>query len=181
VTAAFEAGPATTRFEGAVISVDEQRFTAPDGHEFTREIVHHPGAVAVVPVDTSHRVVLIRQYRSAIGVELLEIPAGKRDVDGETPEVTARRELIEEVGLVAGSLTLLARFHNSPGFCDELSHLFLATDLDETAHERTGPEEQHLTVEVVDLPVAVDMIGDGRIIDAKTMIGVLLARDHLGL
>jgi ADP-ribose pyrophosphatase len=179
VTDAFEAGPATTRFEGAVISVAEQEFTAPDGHVFVREIVHHPGAVAVVPVDASLRVVLIRQYRSAIGTELLEIPAGKRDVAGEAPETTAKRELIEEVGLVAGRLTLLARFHNSPGFCDEYSHLYLATELVETRHERTGPEEQHLTVELVDLAAAVTMIADGDIVDAKTIIGVLLARDHL--
>ncbi|MDQ6837494.1 MAG: NUDIX hydrolase, partial [Actinomycetota bacterium] len=104
-------------------------FEAPSGEHFERDVVHHPGAVVVVPMVDDHRVVVVRQYRAAIDAELLELPAGKRDVDGEAPELTAARELEEEVGRSAGRIDLLARFYNSPGFSDELSHLYLARDL----------------------------------------------------
>ncbi len=105
--------------------------------EFERDVVHHPGAVSVVPIidggASGHQVILVRQYRAAIDAELLEIVAGKRDVAGEPPEVTARRELAEEVGMVAGRMELLAEFYNSPGFCDEHSCVFLGLDLEPTA------------------------------------------------
>ena len=102
---------------------------APDGEEFDRHVVHHPGAVVVVPV-IDDDAILVRQCRVAAGRELLEVPAGKRDVDGEPPEATANRELEEEIGYRAGRLELLCEFYNSPGFCDEYTHLFLATDLE---------------------------------------------------
>lgn len=166
-----------TIWTGAVISVAEGRFTAPDGDEFQRDLVHHPGAVAVVPVD-GDEAVLVRQYRAAVDLEVLEIPAGKRDVAGEDPEVTARRELAEEVGLAAGSLVKLAEFYNSIGFSDELSHVFLATDLAEVAHDRQGVEEQHLTVERIRLDDVPALVAAGELVDAKTVIGLLLAHEH---
>ena len=115
-------------WRGAVISVAEGTFVSPSGEEFQRDLVHHPGAVSVVPVD-GDEVVLVRQYRAAVDLEVLEIPAGKRDVAGEDPALTARRELVEEVGLEAGTLEELAEFYNSIGFSDEHSHVYLATDL----------------------------------------------------
>jgi ADP-ribose pyrophosphatase len=141
--------------------------------------VHHPGAVAVVAVD-GDEAVLVRQYRVPLGDVLLEIPAGKRDVHGEDVEVTARRELEEEVGLRAGSLELLARFHNSPGFCDELIHVFLAAELTPVPMRRDGAEEQTMTIERVRLDDVPLLIAAGELRDAKTIIGLTLARERLG-
>src|SRR4051794_28940678 len=90
-------------YEGRIIRVTSGTFRDPDGESFERDIVHHPGAVSVVPLLDDGRVVLVRQYRAALDVDLLEIPAGIRDVDGEAPEVTASRELAEEIGMRASS------------------------------------------------------------------------------
>lgn len=151
------------------------RFAAPSGEEFERDIVHHPGAVVVVPMVDDHRVVCVRQYRGAIDQELLEIPAGKRDVADEPPEVTAARELAEEVGRTAGSLTLLAHFYNSPGFSDELSWLYLARDLTEVGNDLQGVEESNMTEEIVSLDDLDDLVASGSLTDAKTIIGLTLA------
>ena len=143
-------------------------------------MVHHPGAVGVVPiVDEGAGVLLVRQYRSAVDAELLEIPAGLRDVAGEPPIETARRELIEEVGQRAGRVELLCAFHNSPGFCDEVVHVFAAFDLEECDRDRQGIEEQHMTIERVALDEVPGMIAAGAITDAKTVIGLLLVRNLL--
>ena len=166
--------------DGHLITVAVGTFVDPDGGEFERDLVHHPGAVSVVPVlDGGDAVLLVRQYRAAIDADLLEIPAGKRDVHGEPPEETAGRELIEEVGMKAGRLEKLAEFYNSPGFCDEHSHVFLALDLEPCEPSAQGIEEQHMTIEQVALADVPRMIADGRITDAKTIIGLTLARDRL--
>lgn len=165
--------------EGHVIRVVAGEFETPDGEVVHRDIVRHPGAVCVVPVD-GDEVVLVRQYRAPVEHEVLEIPAGKRDVAGEAPEVTAIRELEEEVGFTAGRLVPLARFYNSVGFCDERSHVFLATDLTPVAHDRQGPEEVHMSIERLPLDDVAAAIADGRIEDAKTVIGLLAALRHLG-
>lgn len=166
-------------WSGSVISVAEGTFVSPGGTTFTRDLVHHPGAVAVVPVD-GDEAVLVRQYRAAVDLDVLEIPAGKRDVAGEDPETTARRELAEEVGLAAGRLTKLAEFYNSIGFSDELSHVFLATELAEVSQDLQGEEEQHLRIERIRLGDVPALIGAGELVDAKTVIGLLLAREVLG-
>ena len=119
---------------------------------------------------------LVRQFRAPLGRDLLEIPAGLRDVADEPPEVTAARELAEEVGLRADHLELLCRFHNSPGFSDELVHVFLATGLHPVDNDLQGIEEQHMTVERLALDELLAMIADGRVTDAKTVIGVALVR-----
>ena len=163
-----------------MISVAVGTFEAPDGQRFERDIVHHPGAVIVVPVvEAGEAVLLVRQFRAAPGVELLEVPAGKRDVPGEEPEVTARRELAEEIGMRAGRLERLCAFYNTPGFCDEFAHMFIALDLEPTAKDLQGAEEQHMTVERVALDDAPRLIAEGAIQDAKTIIGLTLARQHL--
>ncbi|TMK84142.1 MAG: NUDIX hydrolase, partial [Actinobacteria bacterium] len=110
-------------YDGSLISVSRGTFEAPDGSTFNRDLVRHPGAVSIVPVDSDRSVLLVRQYRAAIDADLLEIPAGKRDVEGEPPEETARRELEEEVGVRAGRVEKLAEFYNSPGFSDEYSYV----------------------------------------------------------
>lgn len=161
-------------FRGSLIQVGTARFEGPAGESFERDIVHHPGAVVVVPLTDAATVLMVRQFRAAIGSDLLEIPAGKRDVAGEPTEVTAARELAEEIGRRAGSLELLASFYNSPGFCDELSWLYLATDLEPVALDRQGAEEQHMTIEEVALTDVPAMVADHRIIDAKSIIGLSL-------
>ena len=160
----------------ALITVASARFEGPDGTEFERDIVHHPGAVVVVPLTAVDTVLMVRQFRAAVGADLLEIPAGKRDVQGEPTELTAARELAEEVGRQAGRLDLLARFYNSPGFSDELSWLYLARDLTEVPESRQGAEEEHMTVEEVPLANVQAMITAGQIVDAKSIIGLTLTR-----
>ncbi len=159
---------------GFRFSVREVRFRAPDGTEFERDVVHHPGAVAVVPLHDDGTVTLVRQFRAALDADLLELPAGLRDVDGEADARTAERELVEEAGLAADRLEHLVTFHNSPGYCDETVGVFLATGLRPVADDRQGVEEQHMIVERVSLEVALDMVRDGRITDAKTIIGLTL-------
>jgi ADP-ribose pyrophosphatase len=167
-------------YEGHVISLGVGRFAAPDGDTFEREVVHHPGAVSVVPLLDDRRVVLVRQYRAAIEGDLLEIPAGKRDVADEPPEVTAHRELAEEVGYRAGRMELLGRFYNSPGFSDELSFTYLARDLEHVGTSTVGPEEAHMTIEHVPLADVPARIAAGDLVDAKSIIGLLLARERVG-
>ncbi len=172
---AFRKLAETDLFRGSLLHLYRGSFQAPDGSVFERELVHHPGAVVVVPLLGDDRALLVRQYRSAIDQVLLELPAGKRDVDGEPTEVTAARELVEEVGRRAGRMELLARFYNSPGFCDELSWLYLARDLEEVDDDRQGVEEAAMTVEEVDLATVPELIRAGFLTDAKSIIGLTLA------
>ena len=165
-------------WSGTLVSAGTGTFVDPEGNEFERDVVHHPGAVVVVPV-VDQEVILVRQYRAAIDRILLELPAGKRDVTDEPVEVTAHRELEEEVGMRAGSMTQIAEFYNSPGFCDEHSFLFLATDLTPCATAFQGHEEQHMTIERIPLDEVPRLIADGEIVDAKSIIGLCLARERL--
>jgi ADP-ribose pyrophosphatase len=163
-------------YTGSLVSLARGGFSAPDGSSFERDIVHHPGAVSAVPfIEESGEVVMVRQYRAAVDRELLEIPAGKRDVAGETPEATARRELIEEIGMAAGRLEWLGEFYNSPGFSDEYSYVYLAVDLEQAEPASQGVEEQHMSIERVPLVSVPDLIRERRIVDAKSIIGLMLA------
>jgi len=171
----FRALSEETLVAGPVITLAVGTFAAPDGTRFERQVVRHPGAVAVVPLHDDGHVTLVRQYRAPLDALVVEVPAGKRDVTDEPLEVTAARELAEEVGLAADRYEHLATFHNSVGFCDEECHVFLATGLQsvDTAHD--GVEEQHLEVLHVPLTEALAMVDDGTITDAKTLIGLWAA------
>ena len=175
----------TTAWSGTLVSAGIGTFVDPDGNTFERDVVHHPGAVVVVPVlddpagRTGPEVVLVRQYRAAIDAELLELPAGKRDVTDEPVEVTAHRELEEEVGMRAGSMEKLAEFYNSPGFCDEHSFVYLATGLQDAQISAQGVEEQHMTIEEVPLDDIASLVASGELVDAKSIIGLALAREAL--
>jgi 8-oxo-dGTP pyrophosphatase MutT (NUDIX family) len=169
----------TELHEGWIFTVVRASFADPDGTSFDRDIVRHPGAVAVVPVTDSASVLLVRQYRPAVEQWLYEIPAGTRDVSGESPEATAGRELAEEVGRSAGSLVLLTRCLNTPGFCDEETSIYLGTELTEVSTDRQGTEERHMTVEEIPLHRFDAMVDDGSIVDAATILGVGLARRRL--
>ena len=150
-----------------------------DGTRSTRDVVGHPGAVAVIAMDAEDRVLLVRQWRTPALRVLLEIPAGTLDVDAagvvEDPGTASRRELEEETGYRAGSWRKLASFWTAPGFASELMHLYLATDL-EPAHpdERLGPDEdEHLRLERLPLADAVAAVERGEIADAKSILGLL--------
>jgi ADP-ribose pyrophosphatase len=140
-----------------------------DGHRTTREIVEHPGAVAILAWD-GERVAMVRQWRHAAGQVLLEIPAGTLEPD-EPPTRTARRELSEEVGLAAATWTEGPRFYTAPGFCDELMHVYLATDLRDDASGEADADEI-LEPTWMTLPEAFAAIETGEIRDAKTIVGV---------
>ena len=171
-----------TLVDAGFLSLARVHVVASDGEEFDRHVVHHPGAVVVVPViDDGDRAaaLLVRQWRVATGRALLEVPAGKRDVEGEAPETTANRELVEEIGYEAGRLDKLCEFYNSPGFCDEYTHLFLATELEERARAAVSHEEAAMTIERVPLDRVDDLIAKGELIDAKSIIGLVLARQFL--
>ncbi len=165
-------------WSGTLVSAGTGTFVDPEGAEFERDIVHHPGAVVVVPV-IDDDVILVRQYRAAIDGELLEVPAGKRDVTDEPVELTAHRELEEEVGMRAGSMVRIAEFYNSPGFCDEHSFLFLATDLTPCPTSFQGVEEGHMTIERVPLESVPALVATGELVDGKSIIGLYLAMDRL--
>ena len=177
----FRVVQTTTRWQGRFLEVVDATVTSSDGSTFGRDVVRHPGAVVVVPVSEDHtHAILVRQFRAAVGGDLLEIPAGKRDVDGEVPEDTARRELEEEIGRRPGRLVKLCEFFNSPGFTNEYTHLFCALELEQLADSRAVTEEEAaMTTEEVAFADVDALIATREIVDAKSIIGLLLARRYL--
>jgi 8-oxo-dGTP pyrophosphatase MutT (NUDIX family) len=139
-----------------------------------REVVRHPGAVAVVALVDGDRVVLVRQMREALDQRILEVPAGKRDVSGEPPEETARRELKEETGYKLTSLRPLGRIHSSPGFSDEEVLLYIG---DAEPDGPADPDDSEGDIEVVEMPLAdaIQAVRDGDITDGKSAVALLLA------
>lgn len=164
-------------FDGKIISVEHWRVKLPDGREALREVVKHPGAAAVVPVDENGNVTLVRQHRVAIGRMTLEIPAGKLNFVGEDPFECAVRELEEETGLKAGRWELLTRVDTTPGFCTERIALYLATDLSQ--HEAHADEDEFLQLTRIPLKEAVELVMAGELADAKTALGILMAFHRL--
>ena len=165
-------------YHGHAWHVVNATFEDPDGATFDRDIVRSPGAVAALPVRFSAdgpEVVLVRQYRAAFDEALYEVPAGMRDVADEPTEITANRELIEEAGLHAATLTPLVQYYPAAGMTDSVLHLFLATHLSDRPRDTHGPEEAHMDVVSMPLAEAVAMVLDGRIRDGKTVIALLLA------
>jgi ADP-ribose diphosphatase len=163
-------------YRGRIVHLTSERVVLPNGHEIELEIVRHPGASAIVPVTAHGEIILIRQYRHAAGGFLHEVPAGKL-APAEPPEECAARELTEEAGVVAGRLTRLGRIVTSPGFADEVIHLFLAEDLVPGAmcHE---PSEV-ITLLRRPLAACLEMIAAGEIVDAKSVCALFLADRHL--
>lgn len=154
----------------------------PGGTSARREFLDHCGAVVTVPLDESGRVGLIRQYRVPPKERLWEFPAGLRDVEGEDPAVTARRELAEEVDLAAADLVKLGEFYTTPGISNELIHYFLATGLtpvpEADRHERTD-EEANIELVWWDLDKALDAVVNGEIRNGVCALALNLARLHL--
>lgn len=157
--------------EGRVVSLDVDEVEEPGGVRGIREIVRQSGSVAALPVLADGRIVLVRQYRYAVDAYVWELPAGRRD-PRETPESGARRELEEEVGLRAGSLEPLMVFWTTPGFCDEVMHLFRATDLEPVPPRPEADERIEQATFTLDEAMAMHCRGEIR--EAKTVVALLL-------
>src|SRR5882762_9789554 len=164
-------------FRGRIFEVTVDTIREGD-KTYQREVVHHPGSAVIIPVFGDGTIALVRQYRHPAVRYLLEAPAGTLQ-RGEVPEEGAARELEEELGCVAGRMEKLSEFFVSPGFCEEKMWIYLATELTATAQRLEDDE----ILEVVRLPIdrALQMITDGEIEDAKTIIGLMLAAPRIGI
>lgn len=165
-------------YAGKVVKLSVHDVRLPDGKISKRELIRHAGASAIIALDESRNVLLVRQFRLAAGKELLEIPAGTLEVD-EAPEHCAIRELQEEAGYKPGEIEYIGGFHVAPGYTTEYIHLFLATKLSE-AHLAADADE-FIEVFRVPLTQALTMIESGEIIDSKTIIGLLRVARRLGV
>ncbi|MDD4334901.1 MAG: NUDIX hydrolase [Desulfotomaculaceae bacterium] len=159
-----------TIYQGRIINLRVDEVSLPDGKSTNREVVEHAGAVAVVPLNEKGELLLVRQYRYAVGKNLLEVPAGKLN-PGEDYASCAGRELTEETGYEAGNLKHLLSFYSTPGFTNEQIHLFLATDL--ILKKQNLDDDEFIDVETVSLKQALGMVLSGEICDAKSVAGIL--------
>lgn len=158
------------RYQGVIVTVRMDQAELPNGRIARREVVEHPGGVAILPLDEKHQVLTVRQYRYPFGQVLLEIPAGKME-PGEDPRQCALRELHEEVGAVPQELVDLGALYLSPGFCNEVLHLYLAQGL--SVGESSPDEDEFLELERIPLEELVRQVMSGQIKDAKTVAAVL--------
>jgi 8-oxo-dGTP pyrophosphatase MutT (NUDIX family) len=173
----FERIATETVYEGGFFSVRRDRFRHEDGEEVQRDIATHPGAVGVVVLD-GDELWFVRQPREAVGSpDLLELPAGKLDVEGEPPLETAKRELAEEIGKQAERWEPLGSFYTSPGFSDEEVHLFLATGISDVAERPAVAEDERIDVEVRPLAELDAILAETK--DSKTLIGLQRLRERL--
>lgn len=156
-------------FKGRVLVLNLETVVLPNGVPAELEVIRHPGAAAIVPIKTNGMVVLIRQYRHAVGGFIYEIPAGKLS-PGEDPQACATRELEEEIGYIPAQLELLVSLFTAPGFADEVIHVYKGTGL-KRGKQRLDPDE---VLEVLEMPLekAIGLIQDGTIRDAKTIVGL---------
>ncbi|WP_342509749.1 NUDIX hydrolase [Sporosarcina sp. FSL K6-2383] len=167
-----------TLYEGKVITLRVEEVELPDGNRAKRELIKHPGAVAVIAITAEGKLIFVEQYRKALNRSLVEIPAGKID-PGEAPEVTAVRELEEETGYGANEFSYIQSFATSPGFADEIIHLYLAQGLYTIDNPAEGDEDEFIELLEVTIEQAEDMVATGKIFDAKTAFAVLYAKKLL--
>ncbi|MGP7816150.1 NUDIX hydrolase [Niallia sp. 01092] len=158
-------------FDGRIITVQVDEVELPNGKTSTRELVKHPGAVAVIAVTDEEKLVLVEQFRKPLEKEIVEIPAGKLE-KGEDPAVCAKRELEEETGYGCKSLELLTSFYTSPGFADEIVHLYIAKGLHKIEDAAGLDEDEFVNLMEVSLEEAQELVKNQRIFDAKTMYAV---------
>jgi ADP-ribose pyrophosphatase len=156
-------------YRGRIVNLIVDEITTHNGIKTIREVFHHPGGAAVVPLLPGGEVLLVRQFRYPMQEYLLELPAGKID-NNEPPELTAARELAEEVGYTAGRLTKIAECYTTPGFCDENLHIYVAEEL--TPVRTTRDDDEDIEVVRLSLQELRELIGQGKIHDAKTIIGI---------
>jgi 8-oxo-dGTP pyrophosphatase MutT (NUDIX family) len=174
----FEVVSSQQRFAGAVFDVRTDAVRMPGGSVADRDIIRHPGAVAILALDEDGDVVTVRQYRHAVGQELLELPAGLLDVDGEPALTGARRELFEEAGLAAAEWAVLLDMYTSSGMSDEAIRVYLARQLSEVTDASFAPEHEEIsmTVERHPLDELVAMALAGELTNATAVAGVLAAQ-----
>lgn len=163
-------------YKGRIVDLWREEVRLPNGHEITLEVIHHPGASAIAAVDDTQHVTLIHQFRHAVGGYIWELPAGKLD-GGEPPLECAVRELREETGLIAEEMIHLGSIVTTPGFCDEVIHMYLARGLRQ-ADANLGVDEV-LTVERMPIARALQMISTGEIRDAKSIAGLVMAQQWI--
>lgn len=154
------------KYKGKIIKVDERLVKLPNGKQAKREIVKHPGGVAILAYKTKDTVLLVEQFRNPLGKSILEIPAGKLEYK-EDIEACGRRELEEETGYKAGKFNYLGKIATTPGFCDEYIYLYKAEDLFQG--KIGGDEDEFIDVHEVEIEKVKDMIKNGKIIDSKTI------------
>lgn len=159
-------------FEGKIISLQVDQVSLPDGNTSEREIVKHPGAVAVIPITTDGKIIFVEQYRKPLERSLVEIPAGKMEPN-EAPEVTAVRELEEETGYTTDNLTYVTSFYTSPGFANEIIHLYYTDKLEKLKVEVLGDEDEFVELIELTLAEADQFEREQRIFDAKTAYALL--------
>lgn len=159
------------QWAGTFLVADDVTVRLPDGRHAHRDVLRHPGAVAIIALTDDNKIVLVHQYRTALEQVTLEIPAGKLDA-GENPEHAARRELVEETGYEAERMAFLGCMAPAVGYSDEILHLYMAMGLHFTG--ASPDDDEFIHVDLVDLGEMVDQVLDGRIIDSKTMVAVLL-------
>ena len=159
-------------YQGRIIKLRVDTVQLPSGRTTTREIVEHEDAVCVVPIDENNNVLMVRQYRKAAQLNLLEVPAGGVEA-GETPDETVLRELQEEVSVTSGSLRRLSGFWVSPGWATEFMHAYLATDLPPAS--LPADDDEYISVERVPLDSIPGLIESGEIQDSKSIASLLLA------
>ncbi len=157
-------------YRGRVVNLVVDTIALPGGRKAIREVVQHPGGVLAVPVLNDGRLLMIRQYRYPLQRHILELPAGKLD-SGQSPLETMRRELEEETGYRAADWSHECRFYTSPGFSNEILHLFIARDLTEVRQQLE--EGEHITVEPLSLEECLEKLQGGEIVDGKSLLGIL--------
>lgn len=165
-------------YEGKIINLKVDEVSLPNGHTSKRELIEHPGAVAIVAITAEKKIIMVEQYRKALERSIIEVPAGKLE-KGEEPETTARRELEEETGYTADSLQLIQSFSTSPGFADEVVHLFFAEGLRKSESGAVTDDDEFVELMEVTVEEAEQMMQDNRIYDAKTAFAVLWAKQRL--
>jgi ADP-ribose pyrophosphatase len=171
----FETASSETLYTGNIFAVRSDRVRMPDGSTAVREVVENYGAVAIVALDEDDNVAMVYQYRHPLGRRLWELPAGLLDADGEPPQLTASRELKEEVGLQASTWQVLVDLDSAPGFSDESVRVYLATGLTEVDRPEAHAEESDMTMRWVPIAEAAHQVFNGEIVNSIAVAGILAA------
>ena len=162
----------TSIYNGKVVQLQVDDVLLPDGEQSKREIIKHPGAVAIIPITPDNKIVLVRQYRKPLEKAIVEIPAGKME-QNERPELTAIRELEEETGYTTNQLSFVTSFYTSPGFADELMHIYMTTDLRRLDEKVAGDDDEFIEMVELTLDEAKELVMKEDIHDAKTNYAIL--------
>ncbi|WP_391121595.1 NUDIX hydrolase [Psychrobacillus sp. L3] len=166
------------KYKGRVITLQVDEVLLPNGKTSNREIVKHPGAVAVMAITKDKKIILVEQYRKALEQSIIEIPAGKIE-PGEPPEATARRELEEETGYTSSNLQYVQSFATSPGFADEIIHLYFAENIEKMTEKADLDEDEFVDLIYVSIQEMESLIENKQIYDAKTAFAFLWLKDYL--